>query len=227
MKTQHHRNYQHRRGFTLIELLVAITIMALLAGALVAIIPQVQTMAARSNASGKLKGIVTAYIAYSSGGSRQKPIYSDGSPKEGGATSPAQFAEVLARYTELNDATSWYIERDKQLDGVEIPKLVLKNDANQLSGVKPISWAVVTNAATSPDANYPLVWTRGLDTGGEWNKDSPWGERGGHIAFGDGHIQFFESLKLKGQKLIHRKTNEETSSYQDAVGEKARVLEDK
>lgn len=227
MKTLHYRNRQHRRGFTLIELLVAITIMALLAGALVAIIPQVQTMAARSNASGKLKNIITTYIAFSQGTGRQKSVHSDGNPKDGGATSPAQFAEVLARYAELNDGNSWYIERDRRLDGVSIPQLVLKNDENQLTSVKPISWAVVTNASTNPGVNYPLFWTRGLETNGEWNEDSPWGKSGGHIAFGDGRIQFFESLKLKGQKLIHRKTSEETSNYQDAIGENARVFEDK
>ncbi|MDR2862508.1 MAG: type II secretion system GspH family protein [Puniceicoccales bacterium] len=216
-----------RRGFTLIELLTAIAIMGLLAGAMLNIIPRVRVAAAKANASRNLSSINTTYLSYATGGGRLRNISKEGAPNEGGATSVAQYAEVLAREG-MNDAAVWYIENDQRLDGVTIPQQVLKdgNGANQMESAKPASWAVVVNAGKNLDTNYPLIWTRGLETAGTWKENSPWGDTGGHIAFGDGHILWYNRTTIKGEQFISRKDKKETPSYQEAIGENAVRLED-
>lgn len=219
---------KHRQGFTLIELLTVIAILGLLAGLVAAVIPLANTAAHKSTALSNLRGIIASYGTYVDS---NRPITEGSNAEQGQASSPALFAEVLARYAQLEQGTVWYIEDDPRLDGKEIPQRVLQNGrdgTNLLQAVSPISWAVVVGASKGrvKSTDYPLVWTRGLETSGKWRDDSPWQGAGGHIAFGDGHVEWYTNLNIAGKRLSHYTTRQETSSYVDAIGENARVKED-
>jgi len=226
-------NKTARGGFTLIELLVVIAILGILMSLVLTQGPAAMRKVRQTTASNSLKGILTAYKSYM--GSADRVISSEGKPEEGGASSVSDFAEVLARAKVLNDGAAWYIESDERLDGQtqKIPQTVYDNGTNNLKTVQPISWAVVVDAkskAKNGDTNYPLMWTRGLETGGSWKKDAPWGDEGGHIGFADGHVKWYVNTKIKGNKLLKAKEDSgsrETESYQEAIGDSARALEDK
>jgi prepilin-type processing-associated H-X9-DG protein len=66
----------------------------------------------------------------------------------------------------------------------------------------------------------PLIWTKGLDTAGVWSITSPWQGEGGHIAFMDGHVEFFPNLKDSEYKLASGSASgasSSTSSIADAI----------
>lgn len=216
-----------RSGFTLIELLTVIAILGLLISVLVPTIQIAQTTAKRGVARGDLSSIAKAYYGFATADGKSRNIAEGSDAKKGQANSPALYAEVLARYQDLTSAKLWYIDSDDAITG-EIPTNVLsqiKDGTNQLNAVKPISWAVVVQASKNLTTNYPILWTRGLETSGKWKKESPWGEDGGHIAYGDGHVAWFKDLNLD-KAFVNFKNGSETSSYQEAIGDNARVKED-
>ncbi len=226
------KNPKNRKGFTLIELLTVIAIIGILAGLASQAIPAAFGAVRRMSASNNLRQIATAIVSYNQGGGASGRVIKSGSePKSGKAGSVAQFAEVLARSQGLTDAAVWYIESDDELDGAEIPRTVLSETTdgqNQMESVKPASWAVVVDGKRSPkDATrYPIIWLRGLETSGEWKEEAPFGASHGLIAFADGHVNSVENLLQDDTKLRASDGKTDTSSYQEAIGDSATVLED-
>jgi prepilin-type N-terminal cleavage/methylation domain-containing protein/prepilin-type processing-associated H-X9-DG protein len=222
---------RRRGGFTLVELLAVIAILGILMGAVASSVPSVLKRVRQNEASSNLRQILTSYKGYLTA---NDPIsLSEDGPKNGGAQNPAQFAEVLARKANFNDGKVWYIEQDKKVEKAtgRIPAVVLDKEANQLSAYQgPIAWAVVIDAkksgAKDGKSTYPLMWTRGLSAGGEWKDDAPWGTEGGHIAFADGHVAWFDNVTANKSKLRKYDDESATSSYQDAIGEGAQMKED-
>ena len=78
----------------------------------------------------------------------------------------------------------------------------------------------------SPNAQAsitPLVWTRGHQgASGLWDADTPWEGDGGHIAFMDGHVTFYENTT---DQLVDASTNNPTADIEDAIGTNANILE--
>ncbi|MDR2513047.1 MAG: type II secretion system GspH family protein [Puniceicoccales bacterium] len=215
---KHTTSLKQNRAFTLVELLAVITILGILMTVMATQVPGA-LKTARMNASAQnLRSIVVAYTSVF-----EKPITEGGDPEKGQANDIAGVAEVLARYAELNKGDVWFIGSDT-LSG-EVPEKVLLQGANQVRGVKPQAWDAVINPSRKNfrDSSYPLMWTRGLSLEGKWDPStSPWGERGGHIAFGDGHVDLRLNLKLKPLSKLEDGTD--TASYQDAIGTNARVV---
>lgn len=225
MRTTHKNQ---RKGFTLIELLTVIAIIGLLAGVLFSVGPAAMKAAQKSAASTSLKQIATSYINFAQGSGRSRNITEGSNPRNGQANSPALYAEVLARYADASSAKAWYIESDDALSSSIVPETVLSNikdGTNQMQSVSPVSYAVVVNASKNLDDRYPIIWTRGLKPVGEWEEKSPWG-KGGHIAFGDGHVMWYDNLNLDGNRLTNRENGNETSNYQEAIGTNARMKQD-
>lgn len=209
---------QQHRAFTLVELLAVITILGILMTVMATQVPAALRAARMSAASQNLRSIVLAYTSVF-----KKPITEGGDAERGQANDIAGVAEVLARYADLKDANVWYIGSEDHTG--EIPSFVLSQGSNQVRSVKPQAWDAVINPSRKyfNDSTYPLMWTRGLSLEGKWDPStSPWGEKGGHVAFGDGHVDERENLKLK--PLTKMDDGTDTSSYQDAIGPNARVV---
>jgi len=203
--------HQPRKGFTLIELLTVIAIIGILASILIPTIGSVLNNAKRTAAASNAAQIAKTYAAYSNGSTNGRNIQT--TAQAGGTTNGAtsgvatdidDVAFILAQKADLNDASMWYIPADDNLGGASIPKSVIEGDTNSAAGtsttftaVVPKSWAFVIGLSTSaPSTTTPLLWTYGLSSAtGKWNTPkSPWAGKGGHIAFLDGHVSWYDEL---------------------------------
>jgi len=228
-------NKSPRSGFTLIELLTVIAIIGILAAILIPAVGAVRIKAAQASSQSNLKQIALAYNNFSISGSRTR-IITEGTWEEGEskASSPAEWAQVLAEFGGLNDGALYFISSDVNVASLStIPQIILEN-VNNSEPVTPTSdWSNAADSVSyemgadlSPNAQAtvtPLIWTRGLDTDGNWDADSPWEGQGGHIAFLDGHVVFFEDVV---DQLVNPETSSQTSDINVAIGDNATVLKE-
>jgi len=228
------KNHNHpRSGFTLIELLTVIAIIGILAAILIPAVGAVRIKAAQASSSSNLKQIALAYNNFSISGSRTR-IITDGTWSAGSfeAGSPAEWAQVLAEFGGLNDGELYFISSATEVAALaEIPRVILQNVGTDSPVTVTSAWSDATDAVSyemgadlSPNAQAtitPLIWTRGLETSGQWESDSPWEGKGGHIAYLDGHVVFYEDVV---DQLVDPATAESISNIEDAIGEKATVL---
>lgn len=223
-----------RRGFTLIELLTVIAIIGVLAAILIPAVGAVKKVADRAAAMSNCKQIALAYNTFAQSGSRARNITSSG---EGAyvASEVGTFAGILAKRGGLNDASIWYITSDPAL-AAEINNLatlrqVLDDPAvDQASdhnlSVSPISWAVAVNLPVNAESSTtPIAWTRGANTDGTWDADSPWEGDGGHIAYLDGHAAWYEDLN-DDPLVNHSAGSGTTTDITQAIYSTGEVLED-
>jgi prepilin-type processing-associated H-X9-DG protein len=145
-------------------------------------------------------------------------------------------ALVLAREEGLNDASFWFIKSDPALAGKTIPKTVLVGDPK--NGVLNPDFArltlscvfVANMTVTAPVTTTPVAWTRGLQPDGTWSKDSPFGGKGGHIAFLDGHVQWYDKLTVQpdafgnDNALVNYATGKLTTDIREALPPGAIIL---
>jgi prepilin-type processing-associated H-X9-DG protein len=108
-------------------------------------------------------------------------------------------AFILAKDAGLNDASVWFILSDDALAGVTIPKSVIDANLTTIPNWDfmhtQLSVVIAANISTSaPSTTTPIAWDRGLQENGKWSRFSPWKGTGGHIAFLDGHVEWFDSL---------------------------------
>ena len=219
-----------RQGFTLIELLTVIAIIGILAGMLSVVVPLVKKKAAQLTAGNNCKQLATAYMAYSGGSTTARNI-----SVEKGATVTNWAVFLTQKQVDINDGRLWFIEADDRLAAVEIPRQVI-NAATKVvdptfQAATPKSWAVVAGAPRTADGNYPILWTRGLPSGGgEWDKtNSPWKGEGGHVAFANGSSTFVNNTNGDDDKgiFIDFNSKQQTPNLQSALGSTARIVEDK
>ncbi len=92
----------------------------------------------------------------------------------------------------------------------------------------PVGYEAFTGLSPrAPASTTPLIWTRGLRADGTWDPDtSPWEGTGGHIAFLDGHVEFFKNLKGEdGQGvLIDYTTQAPTTDISKAANSAATIV---
>lgn len=222
-------------GFTLIELLTVIAIIGILAAILIPAVGAVRIKAAQASSQSNLKQIALAYNNFSISGSRTRIITEGGwSEGEYKASSPSEWAQVLAEFGGLNDGALYFIGSDVKVASLAtIPQIILQN-VNNDNPVTPTSeWSTASGnlsyemgADLSPNAQAtvtPLIWTRGLESSGNWETDSPWEGQGGHIAFLDGHVVFYEDVV---DQLVDPQDASQTSNIETAVGVNGKVLKE-
>jgi prepilin-type N-terminal cleavage/methylation domain-containing protein/prepilin-type processing-associated H-X9-DG protein len=193
-----------RSGFTLIELLTVIAIIGILAAILIPTVGAVKKKASMITSVSNLKQIATGYANFSNAGSRTRVIKDNGVGNFV-AENPGAWAEIISQYGDFNDAGVYFISSDPLVTELEtIPKVILDG-----SFAPTAEWTTASTAGAisyemaagfnvnAPTSTMPLVWTRGFDDGsGTWpntDEDVIWTGDGGHIAFLDGHVEFFNN----------------------------------
>ena len=192
---------RNRKGFTLIELLTVIAIIGILAAVLFPGVQGVMKKAKQSAASTKLRNIAQSYITYNNGTKMIKQAAWNTSTAPTSAATLPEFAAVLALNAGLNNAAIWYVDADPANDSATFPNQVLTGAAgaeqidtsfktpSAAAGYQ--SWTTYVPSLKNINEQTPLLWTRGLTTAGKWDVTAGvWGAEGGHIAFGDSHIDW-------------------------------------
>jgi prepilin-type processing-associated H-X9-DG protein len=186
------------------------------------------TSARRAAASVNLNEIAKAYDAYVQANTSTHML-----SVQPGATAQAA-AVTLARVEQLNDAIIWFVKSDPKLNGESVPTTVTSvgltansNSINPDFANKTLSYDIAANINLSPPApipqpnpaSTPIAWTRGLRDDGTWGPDSPWHGAGGHIAFLDGHVTWFDKLSTQpGSELLYKYgTNTPTTNINEAL----------
>lgn len=219
----------NQSAFTLVELLTVIAIIGILATLLIPTVGSVLDSATRSQAASNIRQIALAYMTYANSGSNPKTI-----PPT--VNDPYQWAAILAEKATLNDASLYFIGSDPAVANFgALPKTVgTFNEQgrlvkNNLIGT-PVSWALTAGISPrAPVSTTPLAWTRGLNTNGYWDTDSPWEGAGGHIVYLDGHVEWHENLvgdNPNGEGLLVRYTDKgATTNIIETLNPDARILE--
>ena len=192
---------RNRKGFTLIELLTVIAIIGILAAVLFPGVQGVMKKAKQSAASTKLRNIAQSYITYNNGTKMIKQAAWNTSTAPTSAATIQEYAAVLALNAGLNNAAIWYVDADPANDSATFPTQVITGaagsetidtnfkTASATAGYQ--SWTTYVPSLKNINEQTPLLWTRGLTAAGKWDVTAGvWGAEGGHIAFGDSHIDW-------------------------------------
>lgn len=210
-------------GFTLIELLTVIAIIGILAAILIPAVGKVRETANKMRSSANIRSIAVSYATYSSSGGRVRTL----TASKLNTKNIHSVAEFLAKQVELYDASVWIIDSDPKFidfenEGGDVPAIIGYRDSNNAfqtstdwSTRVPLGYDFALAAGgNDPATTTPLTWTRGLTSSGTWPKDSPWG-LGGHIAYLDGHVQFYNDLEGEDGQLVNPTNGQATSNILD------------
>jgi hypothetical protein len=127
----------------------------------------------------------------------------------------------------------WISDIDESFVGTEIPRTIfaLKGDRTivaldpefQVAALVPAFALLPKIDPKLLPAETPIVWTRGLESDGNWADDSPYGNWGGFIVFADGSAKTFKGSIAGG--LVKWGTKIPTSNILEALPPGTRILE--
>ena len=222
---------QSRKAFTLIELLIVITIIGILASLVVPSIPQALLFANKLKASNQAKGIATAWQSYAKG-ERSRSINRE---------TIHEWAFVLAEQEDLNINVPgfWILDfdpivQDKLGTGAIMPanigdKIGTTWKISEEFKAFPLSWEVANAVSSNAPGSSPLLWARGLKSTGTWDKDEGlFSDSGGHIAFVDMSVKWYESLRSeeapRGELKVYGETRPTSDIGQAIRGGSKNIL---
>ncbi len=226
---------RNRKGFTLIELLTVIAIIGILAAVLFPGVQGVMRSAKKNSALNKVRSIGQGYMNWAQG---TKNIATGAfQPGKTMTTTLEGYAAILADGAQLDSGELWFLDSDPAADAItQIPKNVITRTGQTytinalftaaLSQGKS-GWDVYTPTSRSLVGNVavPLAWSRGLQADGTWPQagasvtESVWGNEGGHICYGDGHVSWVSDTKADGPNaFINRNGGTPTANWLDSQG---------
>jgi prepilin-type N-terminal cleavage/methylation domain-containing protein len=214
-----------KKGFTLIELLVVISIIGILATIVIGPMNSFLDGASQDAAKQSLANVFGSADKFS-----KKKKTSMKWPGKDTISAPHEFAiyQLKKWETNIDDAGIWFLPNDPQRDAMEedgndIPDKILttdgsldkyKNAFGYNLAVPPATARSLKNVESGP---YPIMWTRGLDTGDTtWSEDGPWGDDGGHVLFSNGKVQWYEETQSEDQPEGVFKKYRDDKAAQDA-----------
>jgi prepilin-type N-terminal cleavage/methylation domain-containing protein len=221
---------RRRAGFTLIELLTVIAIIGILAAILIPTVGRVRETARRTQDASNIRQLTQATLIFANQfngrlpGTRQTALDANGDVD---LTTPGdsvedvtiyQFAAALARHGGLNDANLWVSASDEAALATNFPLTTVLESTTPNSDFQDnfngtntavVSYMAVSGLTTNRPSTTPVMFTRGLQSSGEWTDiDTPptaaggvYGSDGGHIGFLGGNVEFFQNLTTSGKKL--------------------------
>ena len=226
------KNRKLHKGFTLVELLIVIAIIGVLACLIYPAVSKVLGAGSQIKSMNNAKNIASSWMTYAKTGAGGrvhsvvgKDIY--------------DWAAVLAEKADLNDASIWLLDFDlavieKRDAGVPMPLTVASKTGNNWQITPefkqyPVSWEVANRADPNETSVSPLVWSRGLKSNGTWDASTGvFKDEGGHIAFTDGHVQWYTSLldeeTRQGLLRVYRQTSRTANIAQAIRGGSNNIL---
>lgn len=229
------KQHTPRSGFTLIELLTVIAIIGILAAILIPAVGKVREVANKSKSSSNMRSIALSYATYSTSGGRVKTLTQARLDADTGVTlsEVAGVAQFLAKNADLTDASIWMIGSDPLVAeySAQLPAIVGYRDSDNAFQTAdlwvqsvPVGYDYALGVGgNDPTSTTPLLWTRALTTAGTWPNTSPWG-LGGHIAFLDGHVQFYTELGAEDGQLVDPSNGNLTNNITEVI-DTANILE--
>ena len=217
-----------RSGFTLIELLTVIAIIGILAAILIPAVGKVRDVANKSTSSSNMRSIALAHATYAHPSGRTRVLTTARLTAAGitGTTTHA-VAELLAKETDLFDATLWRIDTDPNvINATTTPPptvgVSVGGTYTPTAGfsTSPVSYDFFVGVGgNDPATTTPLLATRGLNTTGKWDADTTnvWGGGGGHIAFLDAHVTWYNALETTELGLVNLASGAMTVNYTEAI----------
>jgi type II secretory pathway pseudopilin PulG len=215
------RKFRSKASFSLIELAAIVGIIAVLLSVLFPAVNAMIERSQRAKAARNLRTIALAHANFIHDFGRAITCTDICTLK--GVATPTNcdvnlFAAVLAKYGYIKDVSVWawdfdyLVKKYKQAKGFLPTRMC--NDSNdriapqfagkQSGGDFPLS--VVCCVVQCPDYDYsqvlnskfPVACSRGLYQDGKWRKKSGdlgglWGEKGGLVAFFDGHVEWYDN----------------------------------
>lgn len=224
-----------RSGFTLIELLTVIAIIGILAAILIPAVGKVREVANKSKSSSNMRSIAVSYATYSTSGGRVRTLTEArmNADPDVSLSDVAGVAQFLAKQVDLTDASIWIIESDPAVAAYTelLPAIVGFRDGDNAFQTAtdwvqevPVGYDFAIGVSgNAPTSTTPLLWTRALSPSGTWGPDSPWG-LGGHIAYLDGHVSFYNELGPEDGQLVDPVNGNLTVNIQD-IHDSAEIME--
>lgn len=187
-------------GFTLVELLTVICIVGVLAGILIAIIPEIRTRAGMATATSNLHQIVTAMNVYAADHKGAYPPYDNSDPVNGKAATESETWRpyVIWKNGYIQNVLTFVNPVNAQ-KGSPLSKgrFDLKGDC-YFSATRLVytEWKVSPKAVATPnrvtdDPNVPIIWDQRADSGNTSINfvKGPGGVTAGLFGYIDGAVQ--------------------------------------